>query len=585
MGILITFLLGLAAVALGYVGGVVWRRRQTTGARYLVWVMLGGIVWTLFYLLEIRSGSFPVKVFWAKAKYLGIVVIPVGWFLFIAEYLGMRDFMWPYSVKWLLVIPALTLVALATNPWHHLFWRSLVLRPCGENIYLEAEHTLFFWLHTVYSNLLLLGSAVMLLRALLRSHSFYRAQVLVMMGALLFPWASNILYLTDAMPCALRDPTPLAFLLTGVITTVGTLRFRWLDLVPVARAVVLETMHDGVIVVDGQERIVDLNPAAAAAFGDAVQALIGKPISDRLPVWTEIADAGSPELEVPESVVLGEGKDARVYEVYVSSLDQGRDGGLRFGHVVMLHDITEHMRAVQEREQLIRDLDAFAYMVAHDLKNPVGTMATAANLLYDEGRTLPPESLEVLAQVIVRGTKKALNIIDELLLLAGVQKGAEVVFQPLDMMVIVEETLQRLDQVLEKADAQVITPERWPVALGHAPWVEEVWANYISNAVKYGGTPPRVELGADPPADGQVRFWVQDNGPGLEDVDVETLFEPFTRLSQVHVSGHGLGLSIVRHIVERLGGEVGVDCGAGEGCRFYFTLPAAEPDVDTAEEV
>ena len=117
--------------------------------------------------------------------------------------------------------------------------------------------------------------------------------------------------------------------------------------------------------------------------------------------------------------------------------------------------------------------------------------------------------------------------------------------------------------------------DSWPRALGHAAWVEEVWANYLSNAIKYGGQPPRVMLGAEPQQDGMVRYWVRDNGPGLAPEDQARLFTPFTRLDQVRVKGHGLGLSIVRRIVEKLGGQVGVESQLGQGSTFFFILPAA----------
>jgi signal transduction histidine kinase len=120
--------------------------------------------------------------------------------------------------------------------------------------------------------------------------------------------------------------------------------------------------------------------------------------------------------------------------------------------------------------------------------------------------------------------------------------------------------------------------------------VEEVWVNYLSNAIKYGGQPPRVELGSslqDPPLagggptaqsapseTGWVRFWVRDNGLGLTPDEQGRLFTLFTRLEQTRVKGHGLGLSIVRRIVDKLGGEVGVESEIGEGSTFWFTLPA-----------
>jgi signal transduction histidine kinase len=128
------------------------------------------------------------------------------------------------------------------------------------------------------------------------------------------------------------------------------------------------------------------------------------------------------------------------------------------------------------------------------------------------------------------------------------------------------------------------------MAVGYGPWVEEVLVNYVSNALKYGGRPdeaipPAIEFGYDLswPEPGQardhdsagshVRFWVRDNGPGLSKEAQAGLFAEFSRMATSRVEGHGLGLSIVRRIVERLGGEAGVESAPGQGSTFWFTLP------------
>jgi signal transduction histidine kinase len=163
-----------------------------------------------------------------------------------------------------------------------------------------------------------------------------------------------------------------------------------------------------------------------------------------------------------------------------------------------------------------------------------------------------------------QATGQAFVIIDELLLLASVRK-LEVQAAPLDMANIVAEAQQRLADMIEQSRAEIRAEqlESWPLALGHAAWVEEVWATHLSNAIKYGGQPPHVELGAE----------TQPDGLALE--DQTRLFTPFTRLDRVRARGHGLGPSIVRRIVEKLGGQVGVESQPGQGSTFFFTLPAA----------
>jgi signal transduction histidine kinase len=166
------------------------------------------------------------------------------------------------------------------------------------------------------------------------------------------------------------------------------------------------------------------------------------------------------------------------------------------------------------------------------------------------------------------------NIIDELLLLVSVRKRDEIEVESLDMAAIVSEVQKRLGDLIAERQADIVTPTTWPVAVGYGPWIEEVWANYLSNAVKYGGASPYVELGATSLGDGYIRFWVRDNGGGLTPEQCARLFVPFERLEQARVEGHGLGLSIVQRIVSKLGGQVGVESDGvpGQGCTFYFTL-------------
>lgn len=235
----------------------------------------------------------------------------------------------------------------------------------------------------------------------------------------------------------------------------------------------------------------------------------------------------------------------------------------------------DNANAYEEQAKLVEELDAFAHTVAHDLKNPLNTILGYACLLVDELGQLPLEQARNFSRMIENGGTKMNNIINELLLLASVRKLDEVETKSLDMEQVVREALSRLTLMIEKQQAEIIMPESgtWPVAVGYAGWVEEVWANYISNAIKYGGTPPVVELGATLQDDGMVRCWVCDNGPGLEPEQQSRLFNQFTRLDETRAQGHGLGLSIVQRIVDKLGGQVGVESEISVGSVFSFTLP------------
>ncbi|MCP4536059.1 MAG: GAF domain-containing protein [Chloroflexi bacterium] len=219
------------------------------------------------------------------------------------------------------------------------------------------------------------------------------------------------------------------------------------------------------------------------------------------------------------------------------------------------------------------ELDAFAHTVAHDLKNPLNSLIGFARFLEKRFTEMSDQEMRDDLQMIAQSGKKLDTIINELLILASVRQMEKVKMEPLDMSSIVTDAQKRMSTMIAEHQAEIVVMDDWPVVLGRGQWVEEVWVNYVSNALKYGGRPPRVELGAAEQEDNTVRFWVRDNGPGLTPEDQSQLFVPFTRLDQARAKGHGLGLSIVRRIVEKMGGQVGVESHVGKGSTFVFILP------------
>ncbi|MFQ5436823.1 MAG: ATP-binding protein, partial [Anaerolineae bacterium] len=284
------------------------------------------------------------------------------------------------------------------------------------------------------------------------------------------------------------------------------------------------------------------------------------------------------------------GEEQRYYDTRVVALK--KRFGQQTGRLIVLRDITQRKQAektlrqanrqlqaeAEKREALIADLDTFAHMVAHDLKNPLAVMLGNITLL-EKAVTTDPDLAKQLIRTSDSAGLKMLRMIEELLLLANLRRGT-VTPEPVGMDAIIKEARFRLGSMIQQTSTNIIMPDSWPLARGYAPWVEEIWANYLSNGMKYGGTPPTLRLGATVLDNGFVRFFVQDNGDGLSPEEQASIFGEFSRLPGRRATGHGLGLSIVKNIVERLGGEVGVESThmPGEGCIFSFTLPCCKPD-------
>ena len=351
-----------------------------------------------------------------------------------------------------------------------------------------------------------------------------------------------------------------------------------------------ETAQDGILILDADTgRITDVNPFLMKMLGYSHGELLGKQLWEIGP-FRDIAAARTAFHELQTTGYIRyedlplEASDGRHLHVeFVSNVywvDQQR--------VIQcdIRDITARKRAEVALSQVMTDLqernealDAFAHTVAHDLKNPVSVIVGHAELLTRDDATLPADDRQRSLKAIEQSGYKISTIIDELLLLARLRQS-EVETAPLDMVRLVADTLSRLTDSIKATRAEISWPdaETWPVAMGHGPWIAEVWVNYLSNALKYGGTPsatPHIELGAALQPDGMVRFWVRDHGPGLTSEAQTRLFAPFTQLERVRPNGHGLGLSIVRRIVEKLGGQAGMESRGSDGSTFYFTLPTA----------
>jgi signal transduction histidine kinase len=250
--------------------------------------------------------------------------------------------------------------------------------------------------------------------------------------------------------------------------------------------------------------------------------------------------------------------------------------------------LIHQLRKVQyDLKQKIAELDAFGRTVAHDLKNPLMVINMSIDALLQDFVSSDNIKVKKKLAFINNGTKQMTNIIESILLLAGVKKIKNNELGVFDISLCVNEALKRLEYNIETRGVQICKPENWPSVFGYAPWITEVWVNYINNAIKYGGDwakkiNPVIELGYDtqcskPTKSEYIRFWVKDNGIGIAKDKAGTLFQEFRRLNTTAHEGHGLGLSIVKTVVDKFGGEVGVESELGKGSRFYFTLPVKEP--------
>ena len=219
-----------------------------------------------------------------------------------------------------------------------------------------------------------------------------------------------------------------------------------------------------------------------------------------------------------------------------------------------------------------RQLEAFVYTIAHDLRGPLRSMQGFSQLLVEEAGAVLSETGKGYASRISQSAQFMDTLLGDLLAFSRISHE-DVELTPVDLGALVASVLSRLQQDIQEKNARVENSGPWPVVLAHEPTLAQVLFNLVSNALKFirPGVPPLVRLRTEEHAE-YVRVWVEDNGIGIAPDHQDQIFRPFIRLNSEKYQGTGIGLSIVQKGIERMGRQVGVESLLGRGSRFWFEL-------------
>ena len=582
-GSIIEFLTALAALLTIL---LLWRYRKSAEVRYLIYLELLIIVWAITYAFEFGTQDLSTKVFWSKMSYLGIAYAPLAYFLFTTAFSQKGNIINPRNVSLLSILPFITIIMVFTNEYHHLVWTDVVLdEKLNMAIYF---HGTWFWIFFAYAQLLIFSGLFNLLTSIYKFTSYYKSQVATLLIASLIPIVSNLMYVTRINPIPGFDWTPLSFVFTGIVIAFGVIRYRMFDLVPNARNKLIDTMDDGVMVINAEGFIEDCNPAMTQILDLNRQSTIYKSFDSVFSDLPNLTKSIKQKSKQSLHVDLDYYNERKYYQIQIFPIFNHRNK--YSGNFLTFHDISTIKKTeeklkktnsqlkseIVKREKLIKSLDSFGHTLAHDLRNLLGSIYSSSEVLEEGIQNDDKELLKEMVEIIKDSAGKTIKITKELLILATVSHQ-NVNKKPLKMDLIISEAHNQLKEQIESSRAIINLPETWPVALGYAPWIEDVWVNYLSNAIKYGGIPPVISVGAEETDDDNIKFWIKDNGNGIVKSEQPKLFKKYTRLDPEKAQGYGLGLSIVNQIIDKLEGTVGVESTGkeGEGALFYFILPKA----------
>jgi two-component system, OmpR family, phosphate regulon sensor histidine kinase PhoR len=335
--------------------------------------------------------------------------------------------------------------------------------------------------------------------------------------------------------------------------------------------VLFNSMLEGLLLLDRNRKIYLANRAFKNLFGIKIE-LRGKTVMEALRVHelAELVERAETEKQVLDYELKLPDLSERWLQVNAAVITNS--AGEREGTILVFHDLTR-------LKQLERTREEFVANVSHELRTPLSLIKGYVETLLDGARDNPEVAVRFL-KIIERNTQRLDLLIQDLLTISALESGRiKLTLQPVELRPLVEKIFSDLKPPASNKNIELADQLPMLTATADANRLEQVLANLVDNAIKYGRPQGAVTVGGKKLDDGKLEIFVQDDGPGIPAEALDRVFERFYRVDKARSreqGGTGLGLSIVKHIVQAHGGEVWVKSELGKGATFFFTLPAAE---------
>jgi PAS domain S-box-containing protein len=528
-----------------------WRQRPRPGAVYFAALLLAGTWWVGTYAATLYSPAGPAALL-ADLQWFGVVAAPVAWLLFTMEYSGRDAYITTRSVAAASVVPVVTLGFVLSGSGLVVAAESVVAYDTITIV--TVTYGPWAYVFVGYAWLLLGAGMVLVFQLALETSTTFRAQAAAMLVAGLAPGVGSVVSVAGVGPVPELDLTPFMFVISGGAGLAALSQLGFLQTTPVssrqARDAVVESLDDGIVVLDAEHRIVDINEAAAAVLGVSTAAVMERPASEHVPGFDQLETGTPGDTTMISLTTDGE----RAYELTVTDLADSRSR--RTGAILTLHDVTDRRNHIQQLSVLNR-------VLRHNLRNEMNVLYGVADRIDD------PElaaRIKGKAMEMVELGDKAREI-DEVL---GEGEDRE----PVEVGAVTDFTIESLAAQYDGVAFSATLPE---ASCWTDPVLGPVLENVVENAAEHNdAAEPHVAVTVTP-GDGVVTITVSDNGPGIPKGEREVIgTDRETQLEH----GSGLGLWLVDWGVRSAGG--GVSLSATEtGTEVTIELPRREPAAST----
>ena len=445
----IRFLSGLFALFLIV---LLSKHRKSKGVLYLMLFELAAAIWATGDGFEAAALAMPLKIAWAQFTYTGIATCSVMFLMFALSYTGLTRFANLRTLLFLMVIPVVTLIIAYTYPLTNLLWtRTEIAHVSNQSVYYYGP---YFWVQAFYQYSILFLGIIVLMAGSLKVYAPYKTQFWIIIVSTFFPIISSVGYVFKLFPLKGFDPTSVSFILSGFIIALGIFWFRMFNIMPIARKQAIDNLRDGMLVVDSSNRIADANAAFYSMTGFQNKEVIGKQINYLFTLMNFDANKFSSENDFTIETQLMIESELQDIEIKYHPITD--TGSKVLGGIYMLANFTNKKMILDaiadsnksrkyellEKEKLILDLDTYARSVAHDLKNPIGSVASLSGLIRQRLSENDLADVDEMISHVYDQSNKMIGIIDGLLMLSRIRKE-DIVQSPIDTGAILEEVFKK----------------------------------------------------------------------------------------------------------------------------------------------
>ena len=590
--------LTIAAVVLMTTAVITWPRRHS--AHWIVSFLglaTAVSIWLIGYALELSVVGLESKVFWAQVEYIGIAFTPVAWFVFAYQFLFQHVRNLKARVVFLSILPIVTIVIAFTNDQHALLWTQNLLDESGPIPMLANSYGGWFWIHSAYSYVLILGGIGLFFRTLKLYPQPFRWQSIILILAAAMPMLGNVLYLSGLSPIRQFDITPFAFALSALFIIWGVVRLDLFDIIPIARRIVVESLLDGIILLDMHNRVLDINAAGRQLLAPTLEQLMGKSLAE-LPSELAQKTALYDTMEVDDEIGVQTNGEMRYFNVqirpfYISGphprarilifRDISRrieaEAGIRQRNLELQQLITEAQIARETAEKANLAKSELLAKVSHELRTPLGAILGHAEMLQEEVYGPITSGQRRSLSRIVENSGYLNEQVNDLLDLSRINSGTlEIQLYEFDLKDAFKQAHTRFQPMADAKDLELvmtIAPTMPKKVKGNSIRFQQILINLCTNAIKFTESGQiRVSIALKDATSWCIK--VSDTGKGIPQDELHNIFQPFHQLNNSMTRGHngvGLGLTIVREITHALGGTITAESQIGIGSTFTVLLP------------